>query len=75
MSSNIFVKDFYHLFDFTYSLKVSCDAKHEFYTCNVEWKGQVPGKVPQLINIPMEYMKDLITYMKIMHGILEKIMD
>ena len=76
MSSNIFAKMFYHLFDLTYSLKVYCDAKHEFYTCTLEWKkGPVPGKAPQIDNIPMKYMNDLINCMKIMFGILEKITD
>ena len=72
MTSNIFVKDLYHLIDFTYSLKVNCNAKHEFYTCSIEWKRHVPKDAHPIISIPMEFMKDLINYMNIMYEILEK---
>lgn len=73
MSSIIFSKTFYQRFDFNYSIKLHCDAKHEFYTCTIELKREsFPLPIPPPINIPMEYMKDIIIYMKTLYGILEK---
>ena len=75
MSSIICTKKFYKIFDFIYSIKLHCDAKHEFYTCTIEWKRQSipPALALPPINIPMEYMKVIINYMKTLYGILEKI--
>ena len=71
MSFNIFAKTFSQLFDLSMSLKIHCDAKYEVYTCTIEWKLGNPLAHPT-INVPMEFMKELINYMKIMYGILDK---
>ena len=74
MYSTICTQELYQISDFNSTIKLHCGAKHGFYTCTIGWKRQnvPPSLALPPINIPMEFMKDIINYMKTLYGILEK---
>ena len=71
---SVICKSFHQLVYFKSSIKLHCAAKDGFYTCTIGWKRQnfLPPIALPPINIPMEYMKEIINYMKTLYGILEK---
>ena len=56
----------------SYSIKVQSDANNEFYTCTVEWLSKLRKEQPQFINAPLEFMKELIKYMRDLFDIVSK---
>ena len=72
MTSDIFAKEFAFCKCTSYYLKVQSDANNEFYTCTVEWLSKSRNKQPQFIIVPLEFVKELIKYMKDLFDILSK---
>ena len=72
MTSDIFAKEFAPCKRASYSIKVQSDANNEFYTCTVEWLCKSRKEQPQFINAPLEFMKELIKYMRDLFDILSK---
>ena len=72
MTSDIFAKKFAFCKCTSYYLKVQSDANYEFYTCTVEWLSKSRNEQPKFIIVPLEFMKELIKYMRDLFDILSK---
>ena len=72
MTTEIFTKEFSPCKRASYTIKVQSDANNEFYTCTVEWLSKSRKEQPQFINAPLEFMKELIKYMRDLFDILSK---
>ena len=72
MTTEIFTKEFAPCKRASYSIKVQSNANNEFYICTVEWLSKTRKEQPQFINAPLEFMKELIKYMRDLFDILSK---
>ena len=70
MASNIFVKE--HPFFSGYSCKLECDSKFEYYSCIFQTPKQLSGQCTELLHIPLEIMKGIISHVIYLSDVVDK---
>ena len=72
MSSELFAADFAICAFSKYSLKVNSDHDRKFYTCTLKKIALTSASIPQVLDFPLEYMKELIQCMRDLFDIINK---
>ena len=72
MSSELFAADFAMCAFSKYSLRVNSDHDHKFYTCTLKKIALTSDSIPQVLNFPLENMKELIQCMRDLFDIINK---